>query len=71
MSTISVQEFSNKVLVVHCKPLDDQWECDCDKTPCMIVDRTMAKKYYNGFGYEWYAIKPYGALHLIKGYDEE
>jgi hypothetical protein len=37
----------------------------------MIVDRAMAKKYYNKYGYEWYAIKPSGALHLIKSWEDE
>jgi hypothetical protein len=71
MSKNVVEVFTDKVLVVHCKPLNDQWECDCERTPVMVVDKTMARKYYYKYGYEWYAIKPNGALHLIKGWEDE
>ena len=71
MSQNCAETFADKILVVHCKPLNDQWECDCERTPSMIVDRTMARKYYHKYGYEWYAIKPSGALHLIKGWEDE
>jgi hypothetical protein len=56
----------DKVLVVHCKPLDDQWECDCERTPLIIVPYNTAKQAYDKDQYEWYAIKPSGALNLIK-----
>ena len=71
MAKNNAEVFTDKILVVHCKPLDDPWECECDRVPFMMVDRTMAKKYYSGFGYEWYAIKPNGALHRIKEYDKK
>jgi hypothetical protein len=71
MTKQGTEIFTDKILIVLCKPLDDQWECDCERTPSMIVDKTIAKKYYNKYYYEWYAIKSNGALHLIKNWEDE
>jgi hypothetical protein len=53
-------------LIVKCKPLGDQWECDADRTPfCMVTDYS---KY--GLGYEVWERKLDGSFELIKDYEE-
>ena len=54
-------------LIVKCKELIDQWECDVDRTPlCVIKDYSQ----YNKYGYEIYEILTNGNLRNIKDYDE-
>lgn len=54
-----------KYLVVSCRELDDQYECDCDRTPLCCTDDI--SKY--GIGYEIYSINDDGRLSLIKDSD--
>lgn len=55
-------------LIVECRPLNDQWECDADRTPiCLTKDYS---SYYE-FRYEVYKVKENNSLELIKEYYEE
>ena len=55
-------------LIVKCKELDDQWECDCDRTPMCLTD-DLSSWNSNGadYYYEVYEVQPDGALTLIDG----
>lgn len=55
-----------QVLVVHCQPLNDQWETDAHRTPKCIVPYAVAKSKYDSWDYEWFAVMPNGLLRLIK-----
>lgn len=55
-----------KYLVVECRELGDQWECDADRTPILVTDDYSG---YNRYGYEIYQIEPDGKLNLIREYD--
>ena len=55
-----------KYLVVECRELGDQWECDADRTPILVTDDYSD---YNSYGYEIYQIEPDGKLKLIREYD--
>lgn len=57
-----------KYLIIKCKELGDQWECDADRTPICITDDF--DKFYQ-FGYEIYEILDNGTFKLIKEYEEE
>lgn len=57
-----------KYLIVKCKELADQFECDADRTPICITDDI--SKYHYKYGYEIYKINNNGSLTLIKEYDE-
>jgi len=59
----------DKFLIVKCKPLDDQWECDADRTPICIVDQYEMYG-YKKFGFEIYGILPNGNLKLLQEYDK-
>lgn len=53
-------------LIIKCETLDDQWECDANRTPlCMVNDYS---KY--GLGYEVWERKTDGSFERIKDYDE-
>lgn len=53
-------------LIVECRPLNDQWECDAERTPiCLIEDYSSY-----GRGYEVYEVRKDNSLKLIKEYDE-
>ena len=54
-----------KYLVLECRELGDQWECDADRTPLCITDDI--SKY--GVGYEIYSIEENGSLTLYKSYE--
>lgn len=53
-------------LIVKCRELNDQYECDCDREPYRI---TFDPEDY-GDGYEIYEIDQEGFLNLIKDYSE-
>ena len=55
-----------KYLIVKCKELEDQYECDCDRKPICITDDP--QKYSSG--YDIYEVKEDGTLSLVKSYDE-
>ena len=62
---------SGYCLIVKCVPLDDQYECEADKTPLFICTEAEAiKNYGDKFGYEIYSIRADGLLKLEKEYDE-
>ena len=66
---IEMQRWLNaRYLIVKCKELDDQWECDCDRTPMCLTDDLSP---WNSSGadcyYEVYEVQPNGALTLIEG----
>ena len=56
----------NMYLIVKCRELNDQYECDCDREPYRI---TFDPEDY-GSGYEIYEIGQEGFLNLIKDYSE-
>lgn len=54
-------------LIVECRALNDQFECDADRTPiCVTEDYSK----YNKYGYEVYEIKEDGSLKLIRDYED-
>ena len=54
-------------LIVKATPLNDQYECDADRTPlCITSDDTKYQKY----GYEVYRIFPNGSIRIIQDYDD-
>lgn len=55
-----------KVLIVRCEPLGDQWECDADRFPLVVTTLYKAQEKYNSWEYEWYAIQLNGTLEIIK-----
>ena len=55
-----------KYLVVECRELGDQWECDADRTPILVTDEYSG---YTRYGYEIYQIEPDGKLKLIREYE--
>ena len=62
---------SGYCLIVKCVPLDDQYECEADKTPLFICPEAEAiERYGDKFGYEIYSIRTDGMLKLKKEYDE-
>lgn len=59
-----------KYLIVKCEPLDDQWECDCNRDPICIVDNW--SKYVSNRDDEFFdvwEIKDDGKLKLVKEWD--
>lgn len=53
-------------LIVKCKELNDQYECDADREIiCMVNDYQPFKRY----GYEVYKVRANGSLELIQRYD--
>ena len=54
-----------KYLVLECRELGDQWECDAERTPLCITNDI--SKY--GVGYEIYSIEENGSLTLYKNYE--
>lgn len=57
------------VVVVRCKPLNDPWECDCDRIPVCLTTKDNAERSYKGGCYEHYAVMPNGRLELVKECD--
>lgn len=55
-----------KYLIIECKELGDQWECDADRTPICITDNP--SEY--GVGYEVWEVLSDGTLKKIRSYDE-
>ena len=56
-----------KYLIIKCQALDDQSECDADRTPLFITDDFDD---FDCYDYEIYEIKKDGTLELIKEYFE-
>jgi len=54
-------------LIVKCKPLGDQWECDADRTPMFICDdwKTLKLDYL----FEVYRINDNNTFDLVKDYE--
>lgn len=58
-----------KYLIMICKPLSDQWECDADRTPFMITDNWQAHIPANEL-FEVWEVKDDGTLgKVIKSYN--
>ena len=61
-----------KYLIVKCEELDDQFECDADRTPMMVTDNVKQwfqqtkPKYY----FEIYEIQTNRTLKKVKDYDD-
>lgn len=55
-----------KVLIVKCEPLGDQWECDANRIPLVVTTLYEAQEKYNSWEYEWYAIQLNGTLKIVK-----
>ena len=58
-------------VIVKCRELNDQWECDADRTPMLVLidvelDRLEEFKCY---GYEVYVASADGTLEIIQDYD--
>lgn len=58
---------TNKMyLIIKCHELNDQYECDADRTPiCLTHDYSKFKKY----GYEIYEVRENNTFKLIKEYE--
>ena len=56
-----------KYLIIKCQVLNDQSECDVDRTPLLITDDFDD---FDCYDYEIYEIKENGTLELIKEYFE-
>lgn len=57
-----------KYLIVKCKPLGDQFECDANRTPlCMVNDYKTFKADYD---FEAYELEADGSFSLVKEYDD-
>lgn len=63
-----IGEIDMKYLIIKCKELADQFECDAERIPICITDDM--SKYNYRYGYEIYKINNDGSLTLIKEYDE-
>lgn len=55
-----------KYLIVKCRELNDQYECDADRTPICLTDDF---KKFDKYGYEIYEITSENTFKLIKEYD--
>lgn len=53
-------------LIMKCKELSDQFECDAMRTPVCLTENP--KKY--GHGYEIYKVRPDNTFELVKDYVE-
>lgn len=56
-----------KYLIVKCVPLDDQWECDADRSPMFITDDW--KRDVPDYAFEVWEIKENYTLELIRDYE--
>lgn len=56
-----------KYLVVKCDELNDQWECDANRTPICLTDDYSK---YDCFGYDIYEVKADGTFELIREYGQ-
>ncbi len=64
----SWETYRTEYLIIKCKPLGDQWECDAHRIPiCITEDYTP----YIGYGYEIYKIRNDGKIEQLKYYEEE
>ena len=71
MKKTNLHKNSGYCLIVKCIPLNDQYECDADKTPLFICSEAEAiENYGDKFGYEIYSICADGRLKSEKEYDE-
>lgn len=61
------EEMKMKYLIIKCVELEDQFECDADRTPICITDNFNK---FNKYGYEIYMIHANGTLNLIKHYND-
>ena len=59
-------------VIVKCKELDDQYECDAKRYPVkVLVDVESNKlKRFRRYGYEIYAADKNGNLELIQDYED-
>jgi hypothetical protein len=57
--------YTESILIVKYKALNDQYECDAERIPLKIVSFEEAEKNYQGDNYEWYIVYPDGELELI------
>lgn len=57
-------------LIMKCKPLIDQYECEADKKPVCIVQENNIPKEYKKYGYEIYEIFSNGSITQRTNYDD-
>ena len=57
-----------KYLIVVCAELDDQYECDANRTPICVTDDYSP---YNRYGFDIWLIKESGSLIQIKDYTDD
>lgn len=55
-------------LIIKCRPLGDQWECDADREPVYVGSHIPNK--YKKYGFEHYKISSNGIPELIKDWEE-
>jgi hypothetical protein len=56
-----------KFLIVKCKPLNDQWECDADREPMFVCDDWHGLKL--NYPFEVYGIGDGGVLTYVRDYE--
>ena len=57
-----------KYLIVECTILNDQFECDADRTPVCITENPY---YYDKYGYEIFKIKKDGTFEMLRYFEYE
>lgn len=57
-------------LIMKCEPLNDQYECEADRTPLCVVQRNDIPKEYKKYYYEIYEILSNGLIVKISNYDD-
>lgn len=68
VDSITNEENEKKYLIIQCRPLSDQWDCDCDRLPICMTHNW--KLYINRFDYiEVWELKDNGEFELIKNWD--
>lgn len=55
-------------LIVDCNPLNDQYECDADRTPLCVIQEPEIPDRYKKYGYEVYEIFSDGSLYIRQDY---
>lgn len=58
-------------VIVECRELNDQWECDADRTPIRVLINVEPDKLeeFKCYGYEVYVASADGTLEIIQDYD--
>ena len=59
-------------VIVKCTELNDQYECDADRTPILVLTKTNSDglKKFQRYGYEIYVTSRDGSLRRIQEYND-